>query len=44
MVITEDSDPVKAITYIMREQSEEKQPSQEYLAVIRQGYKDWGIV
>ena len=43
MVITEDDDPVKAITYIKREQSEEKQPSKEYLAVIRQGYKDWGI-
>ena len=43
MVITEDSDLVKAITYIMQEQSEEKQPSQEYLAVIRQGYKDWDI-
>jgi len=34
---------VEAITYIKREQSEKTQPSQEYLAVIRQGYKDWGI-
>ena len=42
-VSTEDGDPVKAITYIKREQSEEKQPSQEYLSFIRQGYKDWGI-
>ena len=44
MVINEDGDSVEAITYIKREQSEETQPSQEYLAVIRQGYKDWGIV
>ena len=43
IVITEDDDPVKAITYIMKEPSEEKQPSPEYLAVIRQGYKDWSI-
>lgn len=35
---------MEAITYIMREQSEETQPSEEYLAVIKQGYKDWGIV
>lgn len=43
-VITEDGDYVEAITYIMRQQSEETQPSQEYLAVIQQGYRDWGIV
>ena len=43
IVNTEDDDPVKAITYIMREQSEEKKTSPEYLAVIRQGYKDWSI-
>jgi len=43
-VITEDGDRVEAVTYIKREQSEETQPSREYLAVIQQGYKDWGIV
>ena len=42
-VITEDDDYVEAISYIKREQSEETQPSREYLAVIQQGYKDWGI-
>jgi gamma-glutamylcyclotransferase (GGCT)/AIG2-like uncharacterized protein YtfP len=43
LVMTEDGDPIEAVTYIKREQSEESQPSSEYLAVIRQGYKDWGI-
>ncbi len=43
MVITEDGERVEVITYIMREQSEETQPSLEYVAVIQQGYKDWGI-
>jgi len=43
VVITEDGDPVEAVTYIKRDLSEETQPSEEYLAVIRQGYKDWRI-
>jgi len=42
-VITEDGEAVKAVTYIRREQSEETQPSREYLAVIQQGYRDWEI-
>ena len=44
LVITEDGDPLEAATYIRRKQSEETQPSREYLAVIRQGYKEWEIV
>ena len=43
-VVTESGDWVEAITYIKAEQSEETQPSPEYLAIIQQGYKDWGIV
>jgi len=43
-VITKDGDLVPAVTYIKREQSEETAPSEEYLAVIRQGYKDWQLV
>ena len=42
-VITEDGEAIKAVTYIKREQSEETQPSREYLAVIQQGYRDWDI-
>ena len=43
-VITEDGGRVEAITYIKREQSEETQPSAEYISVIQQGYRDWRIV
>ena len=35
---------MEAVTYIKVEQSEETQPSKEYLAIIQQGYRDWGIV
>ena len=44
LAVTEDGDPVEAVTHIKRELSEETQPSREYLAIMRQGYKDWGIV
>ena len=44
VVIMKDGAPVEAVTYIRREQSEETQPSQEYLEVLRQGYKDWGTI
>lgn len=44
VVFTEDGEPIKAITYIKVEQSEETKPSSEYLAVIQQGYRDWGII
>ncbi len=43
MVWTDDGDPVEAVTYIKNEQSPESKPSPEYLAVIRQGYRDWDI-
>jgi len=43
LVITEDGEALRAVTYIMRVQSEETQPSEDYLAVIQQGYKDWEI-
>ena len=43
-VFDEDNEPHQAITYIKSGQLEESQPSQEYGEVIRQGYRDWGIV
>ena len=43
-VFDEDSNPVEAITYIKISQSEETQPSKEYLSIIQQGYRDWRIV
>jgi gamma-glutamylcyclotransferase (GGCT)/AIG2-like uncharacterized protein YtfP len=42
-VFNEDNEPVPAVTYVKSGQLEESLPSKEYAAVIRQGYKDWGI-
>ena len=42
-VWTDTGDPVEAVTYIKRDQSQESKPSESYLAVIRQGYKEWQI-
>jgi len=43
VVFPEDGEPVKALTYIKAEQSEETKPSMEYVVTIQQGYRDWGI-
>jgi gamma-glutamylcyclotransferase len=43
-VFDEDSEPIKAITYIKSGQLEETRPAKEYLSLIQQGYRDWGIV
>jgi gamma-glutamylcyclotransferase (GGCT)/AIG2-like uncharacterized protein YtfP len=42
-VFDEDGNPVGAVTYIKAGRVEETQPSKEYLAVIQQGYRDWGL-
>lgn len=39
----EDGEAIQAITYIKTDQTEEIKPSPEYLSVIQQGYRDWGI-
>jgi gamma-glutamylcyclotransferase len=43
-VFDEDGTPAEAETYIITGQNEETSPSREYLSVIQQGYRDWGIV
>ena len=43
-VFDEDSEPKQAVTYIRAVQSEETRPSEEYLTVIQEGYRDWRIV
>lgn len=43
-VFREVGEPVQAITYIKVDQSEETQPSREYLSLIEQGYREWGII
>jgi gamma-glutamylcyclotransferase len=42
-VFDEDNQPHQAVTYIKSGQMEESLPSKEYAAVIKQGYRDWGI-
>jgi len=42
-VFSEDGEAIEAITYIKSGQLEETLPAKEYLAVIQQGYRDWGI-
>jgi gamma-glutamylcyclotransferase len=43
-VFNEKSEPIEAITYIKTRQSEETPPSQEYLSIMKQGYRDWGLM
>lgn len=42
-VFDEDGNSVEAVTYIKAGQLEETQPSKDYLAIIQQGYRDWGL-
>ena len=44
IVFDEDGEPIEAITYIKSGRIEETPPSREYVAIIQQGYRDWGIV
>ena len=42
-VFDEDGNPIEAVTYIKAGQLEETQPSEKYLSIIQQGFRDWGI-
>jgi gamma-glutamylcyclotransferase (GGCT)/AIG2-like uncharacterized protein YtfP len=42
-VFDEDNQPIQAMTYIKSGQFQETQPSQQYLAVIQQGLRDWRL-
>jgi gamma-glutamylcyclotransferase len=44
IVFDDNNQPIEAMTYIKAGQLKEAPPSKEYLAVIQQGYRDWGIV
>ncbi len=44
VVYRDTGEAAEAVTYIKNRQSEEAKPSPKYLAVIRQGYIDWGLV
>lgn len=42
-VFDEDNQPHQAVTFIKTGQLQDSLPSAEYAAVIKQGYRDWGI-
>ena len=42
-VFDEDNQPHQAVTYVKSGRLEESLPSQEYAAIIKQGYRDWAI-
>ena len=43
-VFDEDGNQVETVTYVKSGRLEETQPSKEYLAIVQQGYRDWGLV
>ncbi len=43
-VFDEDGQAHQAVTYLKTGQLDEAAPSQQYGEIIRQGYRDWGIV
>jgi len=44
LVFPDAGPPIEAVTYIRPRALDEAKPSPEYLAVIREGYRDWGLV
>ena len=43
-VASDNGELIEAVTYIKAGLAEETKPSPDYLSVITQGYKDWGII
>jgi len=44
IVFNDFGDAVEAVTYFKKGRAVEEPPSKEYLALIREGYRDWGLV
>ncbi len=44
IVFNDLGDAVEAVTYYKKGRDPENPPSQEYLALMREGYRDWGLV
>ena len=43
-VFTDNGEAIDAVTFIKAAQEEEGKASPDYLAIIQQGYRDWGIL
>ena len=44
IVFRDTGESVEAFTYIGSRQAEEAKPSAEYLKIIQQGYREWGLI
>ena len=44
IVFTDSGEAIEAVTFIKSRQEEEGKASPEYLKVIQQGFRDWGII
>ena len=44
IVFTDSGEAIEAITFIKSRQEDEGKASPEYLAIIQQGFRDWGII
>ena len=44
IVFNDLGDAVEAFTYFKKGRGVEEPPSQEYLTLIREGYRDWGLI
>ena len=43
-VYRDSGEQIESITYIKKRLAEETKPSAEYLKVVQQGYRDWGLI
>ncbi len=44
IVFNDFGDAIEAVTYYKKGRAPEAPPSEEYVKVIREGYRDWGLV
>ncbi len=44
IVFDEDGNPTEAVTYIKTGRMEEGKPSLEYATILKEGYREWGII
>ncbi|MEN8615149.1 gamma-glutamylcyclotransferase family protein [Dehalogenimonas sp. THU2] len=44
MVNTESGESLSCFTYVPAHQADEGKPAPEYLSLLQQGYRDWGLV
>jgi len=43
-VYRDTGEPMEAFTYIRSRQADEASPSTDYLKIIQQGYREWGLI